>query len=52
MAALTAPYARHPSWTAACGGALSGGGGNPLWAEGGWSDVPLVHLLHNLEEGY
>ena len=47
MAALTAPYARHPSWTAACGG-----DGGPLWDEGRWSDVPFVHLLHNLEEGY
>ena len=48
VAALTAPYARHPSWTAACGGA----DGGPLWDEAGWSDVPFVHLLHNLEEGY
>ena len=47
MAALTAPYARHPSWTAACGGS-----DGPLWDEGAWSDVPFVHLLHNLEEGY
>lgn len=47
VAALTAPYARHPSWTAACGG-----DGGALWGEGSWSEVPFVHVFHNLEEGY
>jgi len=57
VAALTAPYARHLQWTAACpgfGGLHHGAGGGAALAQlqEAWRGVPFVHLVHNLEEGY